>query len=104
MRRQRTGVLWACAVMVSATLRAQTPAPPGAPPAGRPQAGRATFTSPPPVMTEGQSIESRDPEKADDKPAFAGQTRAPYRATTAPVVTTLTDKLRLPWSFAFLPS
>ena len=62
------------------------------------------FTSPPPVMNEGQSIESREPEKSDDKPAFAGQTRAPYHATAAPVVTTLTDQLRLPWSLAFLPS
>lgn len=61
------------------------------------------FTSPPPVMTEGRSIESRPPEKADDKPAFPGQTRAPYHATKPPVVTTLTDKLRAPWSLAFLP-
>jgi glucose/arabinose dehydrogenase len=54
-------------------------------------------------MIEGQSIESRPPEKADDKPAFPGQTRAPFHATAAPVVTTLTDKLKSPWSFAFLP-
>jgi glucose/arabinose dehydrogenase len=54
-------------------------------------------------MTEGQPIESRPPEKADDKPAFPGQTRAPYHATKPPVVTTLTDKLRAPWSLAFLP-
>jgi len=54
-------------------------------------------------MEEGKSIESRPPEKSDDKPAFAGQTRAPYHATTPPVVTTLTDKLSSPWSFAFLP-
>jgi aldose sugar dehydrogenase len=65
--------------------------------------GYSMFTSPPPVTVDGQSIESRAPEKSDDKPAFAGQTRAPYRATTPPVVTTLTDKLKLPWSFAFLP-
>ena len=61
------------------------------------------FTSPPPVTTEGLPIESRPPEKADDKPAFPGQTRAPYHATKRPVVTTLTDKLRAPWSLAFLP-
>ena len=65
--------------------------------------GYALFTSPPPVMVDGQSIESRVPEKSDDKPAFAGQTRAPYHATTPPVITTLTDKLSSPWSFAFLP-
>jgi glucose/arabinose dehydrogenase len=55
-------------------------------------------------MIEGKSIESRSPEKSDDKPAFPGQTRAPYHATPAPVVTTLTDQLKLPWSLAFLPS
>lgn len=65
--------------------------------------GYRMFTSPPPVMVDGQSIESRPPEKADDKPAFPGQTRAPYHRTIAPVVTTLTDKLKSPWSFAFLP-
>src|SRR5580700_5499511 len=65
--------------------------------------GYSMFTSPPPVTVDGQSIESRPPEKSDDKPAFAGQTRAPYHATTPPVVTTLTDKQNSPWSFAFLP-
>ena len=107
MRQQLTGVLWACAVLVPTTVLAQTPQATGQAPgrAGGPLvAGRATFTSPPPVMTEGQPIESREPEKADDKPAFAGQTRAPYHATPAPVVTTLTDQLTSPWSLAFLPS
>ena len=65
--------------------------------------GYRMFTSPPPVTVDGQSIESRPPEKADDKPAFPGQTRAPYHKTIVPVVTTLTDKLKSPWSFAFLP-
>src|SRR5579863_7813166 len=64
----------------------------------------AMFTSPRPVMHEGRPIESRSPEKRDDKPAFPGQTRAPYHATPPPVVTTLTDKLNLPWSLAFLPN
>jgi glucose/arabinose dehydrogenase len=100
MRRQRTSVLWACAVIVPATLMAQ---PPGRA-AGPRVAGPPSFTSPPPVTTEGQPIESRPPEKQDDKPSFSGQTRAPYHATAAPVVTTLTDQLRLPWSLAFLPS
>jgi aldose sugar dehydrogenase len=100
MRRQRPSVLWACALMVPATLMAQPPGRAGAPRV----AGPPSFTSPPPVTTEGQSIESRPPEKPDDKPAFTGQTRAPYHATPAPVVTTLTDQLRLPWSLAFLPS
>jgi len=61
------------------------------------------FHFPSPVTSDGQPIESRPPEKDDDKPAFPGQTRAPYRATTPPVVTVLTEKLNSPWSFAFLP-
>lgn len=65
--------------------------------------GYRMFTSPPPVMVEGRSIESRPPEKADDHPAFSGQTRAPYHKTITPAVATLTDKLKAPWSFAFLP-
>src|SRR5579872_1137913 len=65
--------------------------------------GYRMFTSPPPVMVDGRSIESRPPEKADDKPAFPGQTRAPYHKTVTPMVELLTDKLKSPWSFAFLP-
>ena len=100
-RRTAFALAWGCTVVASATLVAQTPSSSGLPQAGR--GGRGGFTSPAPVMTDGESIESRAPEKADDKPLFAGQTRAPYHATPAPVVTTLTDQLRNPWSLAFLP-
>ena len=58
---------------------------------------------PAPRMVEGQPIETRPPEKADDKPLFPEQTRAPYHKTHPYKVTTLTDKLHLPWSLAFLP-
>jgi glucose/arabinose dehydrogenase len=58
---------------------------------------------PQPRMVEGQPIETRPPEKADDKPLFPEQTRAPYHKVTSYKVTTLTDKLHLPWSIAFLP-
>ncbi len=56
-----------------------------------------------PQTEAGKPIETRPPEKRDDKPAFPGQTRAPYVATAPPVVTTLTDRLDAPWSLAFLP-
>jgi len=59
---------------------------------------------PAPNLVPGQPIETRPPELATDKPAFPGQTRAPYRATTPYQVTTLTDKLEKPWSLAFLPN
>jgi glucose/arabinose dehydrogenase len=58
---------------------------------------------PQPRMVEGQSFETRPPEKADDKPLFPEQTRAPYHKVASYKVTTITDKLHLPWSLAFLP-
>jgi glucose/arabinose dehydrogenase len=54
-------------------------------------------------MVKGQPIDTREPEKKDDHPAFSGQTRVPYESTTPPKVTLLTDKLNNPWSIAFLP-
>jgi glucose/arabinose dehydrogenase len=58
---------------------------------------------PTPRMVEGQTYEVRPPEKSDDKPLFPQQTRAPYHKTHDYKVTTITDKLHLPWSIAFLP-
>jgi glucose/arabinose dehydrogenase len=52
---------------------------------------------------EGQPIETRPPEKSDNKPAFPEQTRAPYHASAPFQVTTLIDNLPAPWSLAFLP-
>jgi glucose/arabinose dehydrogenase len=51
----------------------------------------------------GQPIESRWPEKQDNKPDFPGQTRAPYRGSAPYKVTTITDKLQRPWALQFLP-
>jgi glucose/arabinose dehydrogenase len=58
---------------------------------------------PAPKMVEGQPFETRPPEKSDDHPLFPQQTRAPYHKPAAYKVTTLTDKLHLPWALAFLP-
>lgn len=58
---------------------------------------------PAPRMVEGQPFETRPPEKADDRPLFAQQTRAPYHHAADWQVTTITDKLHLPWAIAFLP-
>ncbi|MDB5734467.1 MAG: glucose sorbosone dehydrogenase [Alphaproteobacteria bacterium] len=57
---------------------------------------------PDPKMVEGQPFEMRPPEKADDAPLFKEQTRAPYHHAADFQVTTLTDKLHLPWAIAFL--
>src|SRR5580698_8742637 len=58
---------------------------------------------PQPRLVEGQPWDARPPEKADDKPLFPEQTRAPYHKVASYKVTTVTDKLHLPWSLAFLP-
>jgi aldose sugar dehydrogenase len=64
----------------------------------------STPKGPPTVrLVKGKPIDLRNPEKPDDKPAFPGQTRAPYEPTAPFNVITLTSKLSSPWSFAFLP-
>lgn len=54
-------------------------------------------------LVEGQPIDQRPPEKADDRPQFPEQTRAPWRPSTPFKITTLIDSLPAPWSLAFLP-
>src|SRR5580692_4980485 len=88
--------LYTCLALFQATLAGQTP-PSNAVPNGN-AAGL-----PRPAVVEGQPIETRPPEKKDDKPAFPEQTRAPYQATALFKVTTLIDNMHAPWSLAFLP-
>jgi glucose/arabinose dehydrogenase len=87
MRRIITGLV-PLALMCGAAL-AQN-APPSVPPQ-------------PPRTIDGQPIETRTPEKADDKPLFPEQTRAPYRASVPFKVTTLVDNLHVTWGMDFLP-
>lgn len=87
----------AALVALALPLAAQEEAPRPAPTPGD------TREFPAPRMVEGQPFEVRPPEKADDHPLFAGQTRAPYHHAADWQVTTVTDKLHLPWSLAFLP-
>jgi glucose/arabinose dehydrogenase len=94
MKRQ-LGLL-ACLALVPAVLAGQTP------PASRVPNGSAAGL-PRPAVVEGQPVETRPPEKTDNKPAFPEQTRAPYHATAPFKVTTLIDNLHAPWSLAFLP-
>ena len=83
--------LFALAASV-ATAQDAPPAPPGG----------GARDCPQPRMVEGQGFETRPPEKTDDRPLFPQQTRAPYHKVASYKVTTVTDKLRLPWSIAFL--
>ncbi|HEY1760339.1 MAG TPA: PQQ-dependent sugar dehydrogenase [Bryobacteraceae bacterium] len=108
MRQRWSYFSGACVVVLAAVLGAQTPA--GPPPGGRGGVGRGGGgkgggKGAPPAfqMVKGQPIDTREPEKKDDHPAFPGQTRVPYAPTTPPKVTLLTDKLNNPWSIAFLP-
>jgi len=99
MRTYLIGALSGCVLVIAASVDAQTPLTPG------PQS-QAVSTGPgvaAPATVDGQPIESRPPEKADDKPAFPQQTRAPYHASAPFRVTTLIDNLPAPWSLAFLP-
>jgi aldose sugar dehydrogenase len=73
------------------------------PATGIPPSSNASNTPQAPVTVEGQPIERRPPEKADDKPTFPQQTRAPYHASAPYKITTLIDGLPSPWSVAFLP-
>ena len=89
----------------AAPATAQTPAPtqPRSPgPAPDYNAGGLPRT-PTYGTVEGQPIDARVPEKKTDTRQFPQQTRAPYHKVTAYKVTPITDKLRLPWSIAFLP-
>ncbi len=55
------------------------------------------------ARVEGQPIDSRAPEKADDKPLFPQQTRAPFHATPPYKVEIVASTLHAPWAIAFLP-
>jgi len=69
-------------------------------PAQRAEAARVQTQ---PALVEGRPVDSRPTEKADNKPDFPEQTRAPYHATRPYAITTLVDGITAPWSLAFLP-
>jgi glucose/arabinose dehydrogenase len=53
---------------------------------------------------EGRPVETESPNADDQTPAFAGQTRAPYRSTGVRFdVRVVAKGLEHPWSLAFLP-
>jgi aldose sugar dehydrogenase len=87
-------VITLCLAQFPAVLTAQTPASPPSRPA---------IVYPVYSTVESRPIESRPPDKSDDKPLFPEQTRAPYHATAPYNVTTLTSALHAPWALAFLP-
>jgi glucose/arabinose dehydrogenase len=63
--------------------------------------GRPPDTQPVP----GKPLETRDPVGKGQRPAFAGQTRAPAIVTSTPLeVTIVAHRLDHPWALAFLPN
>ena len=104
MRRGPVFILLAGAVILPVVTLAQVgDNPSGTPPGIAPLKSQNSQGFPLPAMTPGQPIETRPPEKIDDKPVFAGQTRAPFQPTVKFQTTLLTDQLNKPWSMAFLP-
>ena len=95
---RRPFILAGILALLTPTVLAAQDSPPAPP---RTQGDSQSF--PQPRMEEGQPFDTRPPEKADDKPLFPQQTRAPYHKVAGYNVTTITDKLHLPWSIAFLP-
>jgi len=103
MKRHGINFLWVYAAVIPAVLAAQTPAPAGTQSGAAPAPSNNSRAFPAPLTEKGKPIESRPPEKSDDKPAFPEQTRAPYHPSASFQVTTLIDNMPAPWSLAFLP-
>jgi len=84
------------------------PGMPVRPGAGRmPGGGRFILGGRPPDARPipGKPLETRDPVGKGQKPAFAGQTRAPAIITRTPLdVTVIAQGLDHPWALAFLPN
>ncbi len=57
------------------------------------------------IGAQSASVETRPPNATDQKPAFAGQTRAPEQKLNVAfdVVSISTNALQIPWGLAFLP-
>jgi glucose/arabinose dehydrogenase len=57
-----------------------------------------------PALAAGQGVQTQAPNAPDQRPAFAGQTRAPeQRLNVAFDVVTVAEGFQNPWSIAFLP-
>src|SRR5688572_28860962 len=99
---KRTTLTFTLAMALGSTLyvAAQQPGPapaPGAPPAGRRGGG-------PPGGGPEEGMNTRPPNAPDQKPAAAGQTRAPeQKLNVAFNVVTVAEGFVNPWALTFLP-
>jgi glucose/arabinose dehydrogenase len=93
-------------LLAETALAQQAPAPAPQAPAAARAAGQAPArpATPPYVPQPGQPVEGRRPNAADQTPAFAQQTRAPFTPSNVPLnVETLAEGLEFPWGMALLP-
>ena len=91
---RRLAALAACLLATAAV--AQTPSPASLAPT---VPDKPDYTA----VVEGKPVDSRLNENVKDKPAFAGQTRAPYHKTAPYKLTEITSGLHAPWALGFLP-
>jgi aldose sugar dehydrogenase len=89
--KRRLGIIVSLALAV-ASVAGQTPEP-------AQTIGRQPWLA----TEEGKPIDTRPTEKKDNAPAFPEQTRAPFHRTAPFKMTTVIDKIEVPWSLAFLP-
>ena len=83
---------------------APAPAPQGVPPGAPPGPPRGGGGFAPPGGGPETGLNTRPPNAPNQKPAFAGQTRAPERkANVAFDVVTVAEGLVSPWGMTFLP-
>ena len=79
-------------------------APQGAPPAGPPPGGGRRGGGAPALAGPSVGLNTQPPNAPTQKPAFAGQTRAPERKANVTFdVVTVAEGLVNPWGLAFLP-
>ena len=85
------------ALMLAGSAYAQQAAPPPAPRPARPPLPTCT-------PTPGQPVECRNRNAADQAPAFAQQTRAPFAPSNVALnVETVAEGFEFPWGMALLP-
>jgi glucose/arabinose dehydrogenase len=94
----KAGIVLIGSLALASVAFAQEPAPP-VPPAASPPVARPLY-----VPQPGMPVENRPPNAADQVPAFAGQTRAPYTPSNLDLrVEVLAEGFENPWGMALLP-
>src|SRR5690606_286131 len=92
----KVGIAGFGALLLAVGAHAQVASPPPSPPARSPL--------PSCTPSPGEPVECRNPNAADQTPAFPEQTRAPYVPSNGALnVATLAEGLAFPWGLALMP-